>query len=492
MLHTPQAQLQQRLITLQQTLQATPAGMPLARTLASWLTRLHDQPATLLLLGNYNAGKSTLVNVLSGEALAPTGDIPLTDRVIDYPWQGLCLRDTPGLNAPIPHQAVTEAALASADLVVVVVRSGDVDEACLYRQLASLLQRGNPLLIVLNGDSSEPALLACWQQQLCRHLLALEQMGIPPAQLAAIPVIPLNLETAWQARQQGGPLLAASGYPLLASTLQQWATRQLAGEPWRAPLLACMQQGLTQLLQQGAAEPASQSLLTARQQLQHLAQRLQKQGRLQLTCQLNAQRPALTAALHSTDPQTQVAMLVETLCHELQSWLASEQPDRQWRALNPMTQPLPHTAPAGPLTDPVDEAMKLGMPLLQGGLAKVGGRLNLAISLLLGAAEIYRQQREQSRQAELARDAKLLEMQQLSALSQQLESTIALALDEAIRATLAEPLTRLEQQLAELARQASADARQRLMWQQWLEEIAIMLAPQDAPFGDITDSPSAA
>ncbi|WP_279487115.1 GTPase [Aeromonas veronii] len=205
MLHTPQAQLQQRLIALQQTLQATPAGMPLARTLASWLTRLHDQPATLLLLGNYNAGKSTLVNVLSGEALAPTGDIPLTDRVIDYPWQGLCLRDTPGLNAPIPHQAVTEAALASADLVVVVVRSGDVDEACFYRQLATLLQRGNPMLIVLNGDSSEPALLACWQQQLCRHLLALEQEGIPPAQLAAIPVIPLNLETAWQARQQGGP-----------------------------------------------------------------------------------------------------------------------------------------------------------------------------------------------------------------------------------------------------------------------------------------------
>lgn len=488
---TPQAHLLNRLDALHQSLLATPAGTPLAHMLARWLSRLNGQPATLLLLGNYNAGKSTLVNVLSGEEVAPTGDIPLTDRVTDYPWQGLCLRDTPGLNAPIPHQAVTEAAVASADLVVMVVRSGDVDEACLYRQLASLLQRGNPLLIVLNGDSSEPALLACWQQ-LCRHLLALEQEGITPSQLAAIPVIPLNLETAWQARQQGGPMLAASGHPLLASTLQQWATRQLAGEPWRAPLLACLQQGLTQLLQQGAAEPASQPLLTARQQLQHLAQRLQKQGRLQLTCQLNAMRPALTAALHSTDPQTQVAMLVETLCHGLQSWLASEQPDRQWRALNPMTQPLPHTAPAGPLTDPVDEAMKLGMPLLQGGLAKVGGRLNLAISLLLGAAEIYRQQREQSRQAELVRDAKLLEMQQLSALSQQLESTITLALDEAIRATLAEPLARLEQQLAELARQASADARQRLVWQQWLEEITIMLAPQDAPFGDITDNPSAA
>lgn len=490
--HTPQAHLLSRLKALHQSLLATPAGTPLAHMLASWLTRLNGQPATLLLLGNYNAGKSTLVNVLSGVDVAPTGDIPLTERVTDYPWQGLCLRDTPGLNAPISHQAVTEAALASADLVVVVVRSGDVDEACLYRQLTSLLRRGNSLLIVLNGDSSEPTLLARWQQQLCRHLLALEQEGITPAQLAAIPVIPLNLQTAWQARKLGGPLLAASGYPLLASTLQQWATRQLACEPWRAPLLACLQQGLTQLLQQGAAEPASQPLLAERQQLQHLAQRLQKQGRLQLTCQLNALRPALTAALHSDDPQTQVAMLVEALCHRLQSWLASEQPERQWQALNPMAQPLPHTAPARPLTDPVDEAMKLGMPLLQRGLAKVGGRLNLGISLLLGAAEIYRQQREQSRQAELARDAKLLEMQQLSALSQQLESTIALALDEAIRATLAAPLTTLEQQLAELARQASADARQRLVWQQWLEEIAIMLAPQDPPFGDITDSPSAA
>jgi hypothetical protein len=55
--------------------------------------------------------------------------------------------------------------------------------------------------------------------------------------------------------------------------------------------LACLQQGLTQLLQQGAADPASQPLLTARQQLQYLTPRLQKQARLQLICQLNAQPP---------------------------------------------------------------------------------------------------------------------------------------------------------------------------------------------------------
>lgn len=36
---------------------------------------------SVMVYGIYNAGKSTLINALIGQEVAPTGDIPLTDKV---------------------------------------------------------------------------------------------------------------------------------------------------------------------------------------------------------------------------------------------------------------------------------------------------------------------------------------------------------------------------------------------------------------------------
>ena len=61
-----------------------------------------EQTPQVMLYGAFNAGKSTLVNALLGREEAAVQDIPTTFQVDRYPWNGLCLLDTPGINAPSP------------------------------------------------------------------------------------------------------------------------------------------------------------------------------------------------------------------------------------------------------------------------------------------------------------------------------------------------------------------------------------------------------
>ena len=54
--------------------------------------------ASIMVYGVYNAGKSTLINALIGQNIAPAGDIPLTDRVDEYRWGQYAILDTPGVD----------------------------------------------------------------------------------------------------------------------------------------------------------------------------------------------------------------------------------------------------------------------------------------------------------------------------------------------------------------------------------------------------------
>ncbi|MCY4353792.1 MAG: dynamin family protein [Truepera sp.] len=98
----------------------------------------------LVVIGEYNAGKSSLLNALVGEKVMPEGVTPTTDRVVivnygeteresedsatllrrSYPadiLRNLALVDTPGTNAVITrHQELTERFIPRADLVLFV------------------------------------------------------------------------------------------------------------------------------------------------------------------------------------------------------------------------------------------------------------------------------------------------------------------------------------------------------------------------------------
>ena len=77
--------------------------------------------AHIMVYGVYNAGKSTLINALLGKEVAETGDVPLTDTVTAYRWLQYDILDTPGVDAPIEHQRVTENEMLKADAVIFVV-----------------------------------------------------------------------------------------------------------------------------------------------------------------------------------------------------------------------------------------------------------------------------------------------------------------------------------------------------------------------------------
>ncbi|ANE42548.1 dynamin family protein [Deinococcus puniceus] len=151
---------------------APPEAVDYART----ATRSLDEVFLLVVVGEFNAGKSSFVNALLGASVLPEGVTPTTDRIyvlvhgekpgqmeptrdpfvsrLTYPLpslEGVALVDTPGTNAIIrQHQALTEGFLPRADLVLFLT-SADRPFTESERQFLSLAARwGRSVIMVVN------------------------------------------------------------------------------------------------------------------------------------------------------------------------------------------------------------------------------------------------------------------------------------------------------------------------------------------------------
>lgn len=114
----------------------------------------------IMVYGIYNSGKSTLINALVGKKVAEVGDIPLTDKISVYDWNGYKITDTPGVDAPIEHQLVTEAHLEQCEVVIFVMSAGGGSEnRDNYKRMLDVIKAGKRLLLVVNdkGDISDIA-----------------------------------------------------------------------------------------------------------------------------------------------------------------------------------------------------------------------------------------------------------------------------------------------------------------------------------------------
>jgi small GTP-binding protein len=135
-----------------------------------------DEAFLLVVVGEFNAGKSSFINALLGDQALPEGVTPTTDRIyvlmhgetrgeleatsdpfvsrLRVPLrvlEGVALVDTPGTNAIIrQHQALTEGFLPRADLVLFLT-SADRPFTESERQFLELVKRwGRSVIMVVN------------------------------------------------------------------------------------------------------------------------------------------------------------------------------------------------------------------------------------------------------------------------------------------------------------------------------------------------------
>ncbi|WFP49304.1 50S ribosome-binding GTPase [Methylomonas sp. EFPC3] len=82
-----------------------------------------ETPLRLVLLGEFSAGKSSLISALTGADVKIDADV-CTDTISEYSWQGLTLVDTPGIQAQgveTDHDRIAREATVKADLVLFVI-----------------------------------------------------------------------------------------------------------------------------------------------------------------------------------------------------------------------------------------------------------------------------------------------------------------------------------------------------------------------------------
>jgi hypothetical protein len=110
-------------------------------------------PLSIAFVGQYNAGKSTILRALTGRADIMIDADVCTDTVTAYDWDGVRLLDTPGIHAGYPsHDETTYAAIDRTDLLVFVITNELFDDiiGSHFRELAFERNRAREMLLVVN------------------------------------------------------------------------------------------------------------------------------------------------------------------------------------------------------------------------------------------------------------------------------------------------------------------------------------------------------
>lgn len=181
--------------------------------------------ACIMVYGVYNAGKSTLINVLLGREEAAMDDIPLTDQVTAYAWGKYSILDTPGVDAPIAHEDVTKAQMLKADAIIFVVDPlGTAEEAKTLETLVDLLAAHKQVFMVFNdkkGLSDEDYIkLKDQTREQLQKMATLRGMGNI---LKEVPIVKINAKRALLGQLKGKPeLVELSGYPIFKNQLTEF------------------------------------------------------------------------------------------------------------------------------------------------------------------------------------------------------------------------------------------------------------------------------
>lgn len=261
--------------------------------------KIRNVEPEIMIYGIYNAGKSSILNELIGEDRAKVEDIPTTDSVTYYQWQGYKIADTPGIFAPIKHEEVTQAHLKKADIVLFVMSTtGSNEKAENYRRMKEIADADKKIIIVLNdknGDLGEnDDVIQIIKRQVAVNM---KKVGIDNVDEKYC-IVTVNAERARQGRVENEPLLIeASGFGELKDVILSELKRTSSFDLLRGGI-----KQLENVLEDFIGKLASLENSELLRQMNHVLQTFNKQ-KISMRRQINTYIDTQTEIFGATLPQ---------------------------------------------------------------------------------------------------------------------------------------------------------------------------------------------
>ena len=127
-----------------------------------------EKPISIVFIGQYSAGKSTIIKALTGIKDIETGEGIKTLETHSYDWNGIEVVDTPGINTTIrpDHDEISYKAIARADMLVYVVTEELFDDFVgqNFRKILLEKDKAAEMILVVNkmadiGNTEENRLI---------------------------------------------------------------------------------------------------------------------------------------------------------------------------------------------------------------------------------------------------------------------------------------------------------------------------------------------
>ena len=169
-----------------------------------------DELFLLVVVGEFNAGKSAFINALTGERRMEEGVTPTTAQVTPVRFDDINIVDTPGTNAVIrEHEEITSRFVPRADLVLFVTSADRPFTETERAFLEQIRDWGKKVVVVINkvdilSSDQELAEVRTYVADNARRLL-----GVTPE------IFPVSARAAFRAKNGEPQLWTASGFEAL-------------------------------------------------------------------------------------------------------------------------------------------------------------------------------------------------------------------------------------------------------------------------------------
>ena len=169
-----------------------------------------DELFLLVVVGEFNAGKSAFINALTGEKRMEEGVTPTTAQVTPMRFDDINIVDTPGTNAVIrEHEEITARYVPRADLVLFVTSADRPFTETERAFLEQIRDWGKKIVVVINkidilASDKELAEVRAYVADNARRLL-----GVTPE------IFPVSAKAAFRAKTGEPQLWPSSGFEAL-------------------------------------------------------------------------------------------------------------------------------------------------------------------------------------------------------------------------------------------------------------------------------------